>query len=204
MRWMTLLLTAGALVLGSADTALAKSPLRWKLEIQPDKEGRNPASRVVIANRNGSKQVYWYFVYTIRNTHEEALPLHLNVRAVTDSSKKLHNEGYYPRALKLVRNRHGKDIKDSTQLEGHELAPGATVRAVAVFQFRKEGSKAFDERMDRITLRIDGYADPVKKNGLDFIRENLELWMSYEKIGDQYDPYRESVHYKGSEEKVIR
>jgi hypothetical protein len=201
MRFATLLLTACCLGLVSIGAATGDSVLRWKLDIKPAEGQRNPAGRVAL-DVKGQNQVYWYFVYSIKNTHEEAIPLALHLRGTTDASDKVYSEGYYPRALMYVRDKFGDDVKDAPSLQGYELAPGETLRAVAVFQFRKPDSREFEERMDKITVHVAGYADPVKKMGLNFVKENLELLMHYEKKGDQYDAHREQVRYVSSEEKV--
>ncbi|MFH0944062.1 MAG: hypothetical protein V2A76_02590 [Planctomycetota bacterium] len=203
MRCFTLLLTASCLALALAGDASAKSALRWKLDIKPDESGRNPSGRVHVTPNEGPQQTYWFFVYTIKNTHDEAVPLQLHIRAETDASELVYSEGYYPRALARIRNKYGDDVKDNLSLQGYEIAPGETVRAVAVYQFRRPDSREFEERMDRIKLRVHGYADPVKKIGSIFMVENLELWMHYEKKGDQFSPNRESVTYVGSEESVV-
>jgi hypothetical protein len=73
-----------------------------------------------------------------------------------------------------------------------------------VFQFRRTESREFDERIDHLKLRVLGYADPVKRIRQTFVVEPIELWMHYEKIGDQFAPNKESVRYLYSEEKILR
>lgn len=203
MRCFTLLLTASCLAFALAGDASAKSALRWKLDIKPDEGVRNASGRVHVTPNAGPQQTYWFFVYTIKNTHDEAVPLQLHFRAETDASDMVYSEGYYPRALAKIRQKYGDDVKDTIALKGLEIDPGETVRAVAVFQFRRPGSSEFDERVDRVKLRVSGYADPVKRIGSIFMIEHLELWMNYEKKGDQFSPNRESVNFKSSEEHVV-
>ena len=110
--------------------------------------------------------------------------------------------------MEEARQKFGEDVKDSLALKGYELDPGESVRAVAVFQFRKpdgEGgmSREFDDRVDRFTIKFDGYCDPVKKKGLEFEVERRQLWMHFEKRGDQFAPAREAVRFIRAEEKVV-
>ena len=212
MRRLTLLMTASCLGLALSGPAFAESALRWKLEIKPDTSGRNASGRISVTPNQGPKETYWFFIYTIKNTHDEAVPLQLHIKAETDASEgtdasdsmgRVYSEGYYPRALAKIRKKYGDDVQDTLALQGHELATGESVRAVAVFQFRRTGSTEFDERMDRIKLRIHGYTDPVKRIGQIYLIENNELWMHYEKKGDQYSPNKESVHYLSTEEKIL-
>ncbi|MBI4878254.1 MAG: hypothetical protein HY812_01145 [Planctomycetes bacterium] len=202
MRFTTLLLTACTLGLLAFGATAGDSVLRWKLDIKPDDSARNSCGRLTVQPAEGPAQVYWYFVYTIRNTHDQAVPLALHLRAETDANERVYSEGYYPRALAAVRRMHGADVKDVTALAGLELAAGETVRAVAIFQFRKPDSREFEEDVDHIKVRCAGYADPVKKIGLSFEKEDLELVLSYEKKGDRFDPHREPVRFVETAEQV--
>ncbi len=181
--------------------AAAESALRWKLDVRPDKAKVNNAGRFEVSTSRG-RQVYWYVVYTLTSSHDESVPLALHVRAKTDSSETEHHEGYYPNALKKIRAKYGDDVLDSVQLATAEIAPGETVRAVAVFQFRDENG-GFDESPDRISVRFEGVADPVKKIGQTFTTEKIEVWQEYEKKGDRYDAHKEPVRFLGQQEKVI-
>lgn len=207
MRIVTSLLVLLGLAAAGAGAAAPESALRWKLNIAPDTSSvRNPAGRLSIKPNRGRRQVYWYCVYTIKNTHDEAVPLSTHLRMTTDASDEVFHEGYYPRALKKLRERWGDDVMDSLSLKGYEIAPGETVRAVAVFQLFQPDTKAprpFEEGADELTIHVGGYADVVKKSGLQFVEEVLELQMHFEKKGDQYDPHMESVNYVGSEEVVV-
>ena len=209
MRIVTCLLLLGltAAGIGTAAPEARESVLRWKLMISPDLgKGRNPVGRMSITPRKGRKQVYWYMVYTVRSTHDEAIPLSLNMRMTTDASDEAFNEGYYPRALAKIRGRWGDDVKDSLSLKGYELQPDETVTAVAIFQlFEADTShpRPFLETADKLTIHVGGYADVVKRMGQQFEVENLELKVHLEKPGDQYDAFRESVRYIRSEEKVV-
>lgn len=204
MRFVTPLIAAFTFSLAVAGPALgADTPLRWKLHIQPDLQRANSAGRLVVKPEKGPEQTYWYVVYTISNHHAEPIQLHVHALAETDASDAVHHEGYYPRAMARIQQKFGDDVMDLVALEGHELKPDETVRAAAVFQVYKPETREFDERVDRLTVRFQGYADPVKKTGLEFTTENLELWMFYEKRGDQFDPNRESVRYVGQEEHVV-
>jgi len=196
MRIVTMLIALCAL----APFASSQSVLRWKLDIQADQAKVNNAGRLELNTSNG-KQVYYYFVYTVASSHDEAIPLHLHARAKTDSSETEYHEGYYPSALKRIREKFGADVKDSTQLSTSELAAGGSLRAVAVFQFR-DGS-SFDDTSDSISLRFSGFADPVKKRGLTFTTEKIELWQEYEKKGDAYDAHKEPVKFVRQEEKIV-
>jgi hypothetical protein len=114
----------GALLFASVgDLASAKSPLRWKLSIDLDFAKRNPAGRMEASTAKGS-QVYWYVVYTVKNTHEEAVPLNLFCSAVTDVNKDGVSEGYYPKAIVELKKTYGDDLLDSVSATGRELAPG--------------------------------------------------------------------------------
>lgn len=208
MRIVTsLLVLLGLAAAGVGMAAPKESALRWKLDIQPDTSTlRNPAGRMTVSPSRGRKQVYWYLVYTVRNTHDEAVSLSTHLRMTTDASAEVFHEGYYPRALSKIRERWGDDVLDSLSLKGRELAPGETVRAVAIFQLFKPDTVAprpFEERADRLAIHVAGYADVVKRSGLKFEEENLELVMHFEKPGDQFDAYRESVRYLRSEEQVV-
>ncbi len=203
MRFTTLALTACTLGLLACGATAGESVLRWKLGIKPDDSARNSCGRLTVQPPKGPAQVYWYFVYTITNAHDEAIRLALHLRAETDANELVTSEGYYPRALAKVRDLHGADVKDVTALAGLELAAGETVRAVAIFQFRKPDSREFEENIDRIKVRCAGYADPVKKVGLSFEKENLELVLRYEKKGDRFDPHREPVRFVDAVEQVV-
>lgn len=180
--------------------AAADSVLRWKLDVQPDKAKVNNAGRFEVSTNKG-RQVYWYVVYTVTSSHDEDIPLHLHARAKTDSAETEFHEGYYPHALKKIRAKYGDDVLDNTQLATTELGAGDTIRAVAVFQFTDDGG-GFDEAADRISVRFEGVADPVKKTGQTFTTEKIEIWQDYEKKGDAFDAYKESVRYVGQQEKV--
>lgn len=197
MRIVTLILALAVL----SPLAAAESALRWKLDVQPDRAKVNNAGRFEADTKQG-RQVYWYVVYTVTSQHDEPIPLHLHARAKTDASEDAYHEGYYPAALKRVRAKYGEDVLDSVQLAKTDLAPGETVRAVAVFQFRNE-SGGFDESADRISVRFEGVADPVKKRGQTFVTEKVEVWQEYEKKGDAYDAHKEPVRYVGQQEKVV-
>lgn len=219
MRIVTSLLVLLGLAAASVGNAAApkalapaapapESVLRWKLAIAPDNSSvRNPAGRLSIKpNRGGRRQVYWYLVYTITNTHDEAVPLSTHLRMTTDASAEVSHEGYYPRALKKLRERWGDDLMDSLSLKGHELEPGETVKAVAIFQLYQPGEKhprPFEERADKLTIHVGGYADIVKRTGLGFKEEILEYKMHFTKKGDQYDPHMESVNFVSAEEVVV-
>lgn len=206
MRFTSLLLVAG--ILGSAVLAAAApegSVLRWKLKIAPDASmPRNPAGRLVVKPQKGPEQVYWYVVYSVTNTHDAAVKLPISMSATTDANDAVSPEGYYPRALAKLKARYGADVKDMLELNGLTLAPGESVRGVAVFQIFEPGGtpghRKYEERVDELTIHVDGYCDPLKFQGLEFSKDPRQLLMHFEKRGDQYDPARESVRFVRSEE----
>jgi hypothetical protein len=208
-RWLallTLVLFAGAL--GTAQLATARGEIRWKLKVEPALDAvRNPVGRLAVKPEKGGEQVYWYVVYTVTNRGPDAVPMQINLSARSDASDESFNEGYYPRALAKIRQRFGDDVMDNVALNGHVLESGQSVRGVAVFQLFEpavEGeARAFEERVDRLIVSVDGYADPVKRNGLESSIEKLRLEMHFEKRGDQFDPARETVRYRSSEEHVV-
>jgi hypothetical protein len=192
----------GALLFASVgDLASAKSPLRWKLSIDLDFAKRNPAGRMEASTAKGS-QVYWYVVYTVKNTHEEAVPLNLFCSAVTDVNKDGVSEGYYPKAIAELKKTYGDDLLDSVSATGRELTPGETVKVAAVFQFKKKDG-SFDERQDKITVKVAGFCDPVKKEGLKASKEEREFWMNFKRPGDEHQPWRESLQFVSTEETVV-
>ncbi len=199
------IVVAAAVAIGVANVGLGSSALRWKLNIHPDDTTqRNPAGRIAVKPAKGREQVYWYCVYTIKNTHDEAIPLSVNVTAETDASDAKFNEGYYPRAVAQLKKKFGDDLMDNLSLNGFSLEPGKTVRAVAVFQFYEPGpGMRFEERVNHITMKFGGYCDPVKRAGLQYTLENIQLWMEFSKKGDQFDPGHEPVNFLRQEEHVI-
>ncbi len=206
MRLTTVLLVAASLAGVVTTAASAKSPLRWKLAIEPEARLVNPSGRMEVATKRGT-QPFWYVVYTIKNTHDAPVPLQLLLTAQTDASDATFTEGFYPTALnairaKLKKNLGDTQVHDCIDLKGKELAPGESVTAVSVFRFFKKGG-GFEEDVDDVTVKVDGFADPVKKTGLTFAPERLQLWMHYKKGGDAVDPGKESVRYVSSEEKVV-
>jgi hypothetical protein len=209
MRPKLLLPSVLACALGAAATASllapearAESALRWILGVAPDDGPRNPSGRIEIDTPRG-KQVYWFVVVKVKNTHDEAVPLHLHFSATTDATEGAKSEGYHPHALAWLRQKYGDDLLDMVSLEGHVLEPGATARAAVVFQFRRaDDPTRFEERMDELDVTVTGYADPVKRDGEEFTLEKRELILHFEKPGDEFDPAREQVKYRGSEEKI--
>lgn len=209
MRIVTSLLVLLGLALAAAGIAAPReSALRWKLEIAPDTSTiRNPAGRMSLTpKRGGRRQVYWYLVYTVKNLHDESVPVSTHMRMTTDASDEVFHEGYYPAAIQRIRQRWGDDVKHMLSLKDYELGPGETVRAVAIFQLFKPDTtppRPFEEGADKLTIHVSGIVDPVKRTGLTFEVEERELKMHFLKRGDQYDPHLESVEYVGSEEVVV-
>ncbi len=205
MRFCTVLLVAASLA-SAAATATAAGALRWKLAIEPETRLVNPCGRMEVSTKRGT-QPFWYVVYTVKNTHDAPVPLQLLLTANTDSSDATFTEGFYPTALNAIRAKLKKTLGDTPvhdclDLKGKELAPGESLTAVSVFRFLKKGG-GFEEDVDDVTVKVDGFADPVKKTGLTFAPEHLQLWMRYKKGGDAVDPGKESVRYVSSEEKVV-
>jgi hypothetical protein len=196
-------LTALCFAVGLDDASARASALRWKLGIGPDTAAkRNPSGRIEIDTPRGP-QVYWYCVYSVKSTHDEAIPLHLNVTAETDASAEVTNEGYYPLALQEVRRRFGDDVMDNVSLNSHSLEAGQSIRAVAIFQLREPGSTKFEERVNHLTMKFDGVADPVKRVKQQHSLEKVQIWMHFEKKGDHHHPGREPVEFVSQEEKVF-
>lgn len=197
------LATLAAVVATSTDVVARASALRWKLSIKPDDAAkRNPSGRIEIATPRGT-QVYWYCVYQVMSTHDEAIPLNLNVSANSDASDASFNEGYYPLAMAEIRRRFGDDVMDNLSLNNFSLEPGASVRAASVFQLYQPGTRQFEERVNHLTMKFDGYADPVNRKGQEYTVEKVQLWMHFEKKGDQFDPGKEPVRFVRQEEKSI-
>ncbi len=210
MRIASLLLALLGTTAAFSAESLGESALRWKLDIARDGVKVNNAGRIEVRPPRGDTQVYYYVVYTITNHHDEAVPLHLNVIAETDVGDGEVNEGFYPRAMVHLRKKfndtegdEADDILDSVQLAMHELPPGETVRAAAVFQFFKPGTRDYDDRADSFVFRFQGYADPVKRDGLNSMKETLELRMYYQRKGDEFDAHREPITFMKREEKVM-
>lgn len=193
-----------AAVVGAASDVVARaSSLRWKLDIEPDAAAkRNPSGRIEVATPQG-KQVYWYCVYGVKSTHDEAIPLNINVTANSDASEAVFNEGYYPLAMTEIRRRFGDDVMDNLSLNNYSLEPGSSLRAAAVFQLFEPDTRKFEERVNHLTMKFDGYADPVNRKGQQFTVEKIQLWMHFEKKGDQYAPGKEPVRFVRQEEKTI-
>lgn len=209
MRTWSALALACCVGLVAAPALRAASPLRWKLDVAPDATLAKSAGRMTVERARGPAQVYWWTIVTIKNTHDEALPLQLHFKAQTDASDLVFDEGYYPRALARLKAKYGADLLDVASLKGRELAPGESIRAVAVFRLFKKpppgstGALSFEENVDDLIVRVQGYADSVKKSGLAFKTENLELWLHFRKGGDEFDPYREAISFVRSEEKAV-
>lgn len=199
---------AAALVLFGAPQAAplvgaAPGALRWKFDVRPDDRKVNCAGRIEFVHPKLGRQVYWYVVYQLELRHDAAVPAHVNAYAETDAFEESVLEGYYPDAMVRIRQKFGEDVLDCVQLEGREIQPGETVRAAAVFQFRRDDG-TFEDDVDRIKVRFRGVVDPVKRIGLDAVREDVEVWLHFERPGDAFDAWREWVRFEGREERVIR
>lgn len=207
MRLLAALTLAVGVAFVGGNLASRESVYRWKLSIHTDAAAkRNPSGRLELSTQKG-KQVYWYVVYTIKNTHDEAIPLNLNAKASTDASDLSFNEGYYPNAVRAIQSKFGNDVMDNLSLNNFSLEPGKEVRAVAVFQLFEPSAagapRRFEERVDQMMVKFDGVADVIKRTGLETKIENVQLQMHFEKKGDQYDPARESVVFVKQEEVVL-
>ncbi len=164
----------------------AKMGEEWTLDFQ----ARTP-QRIVMVDREGNRQAYWYMVYVVTNETGEARDFIPNAVMFTDTGKFIR-DGIYPSVVEAVKRQYRlNELKSSVEMlgrpaeEGQERLPnlkeGLEQAQQGIFVF-----PAVDERINSFKIFVTGLSGefivqevPSVKEGEDpqmvVLRKTMEL-----------------------------
>jgi hypothetical protein len=174
--WLSAALALGlsASVASAQDDAAAKTP--WKLDLEPQRFGL-----MHVAESNGQAPLRWYFLFTLKNSTSEELPLNLAIRVDTDT-KKSFTEGCYPKAEAALEQQLGKPLASISD-RPKTIKPGETVEGVAIFG-------GVDRLSARYEVVVSGLRDVVSvEYGKSYLDKKV-LVLSYSQPSDEFEKIR--------------
>ena len=154
----------------------------------------------------GTGGVYWYLLYTLKNTTGADRDLYINVTASTDGKKK-YADLYLPSVEREAEKKEGTRFwgktdqyailvkRDPQDLKYHyfTLEAGKEKRCIAVFN-------RLDATANQIKIHIAGLSNEVREktaeDGAKVLSERIRE-LSFERLGDEFAITQDSFRLKG-------